>query len=101
MLLQNNNEICKNTTQKSLDNCRILHIIDPVMRKDDMKNFGMFTREGNIVVSMIVQLAIDRNLSYTNLENQLRKLSEIDFFMEATDTVVRERAFEALRVGTF
>lgn len=66
-----------------------------------MKNFGMFTPEGNIVVSMIVQLAIDRNFSYTNLENQLVKLSEIEFFEEATDTAVRERAFEALREGIF
>ena len=66
-----------------------------------MKNFGMFTPEGNIVVSMIVQLAIDRNFSYSNLEKQLMKLSDIEFFMEASDTVVRERAFEALRVGTF
>lgn len=66
-----------------------------------MKNFGMFTPEGNTVVSMIVRLAIDQNFSYTNLEKQLVKLSEIEFFEEATDTAVRERAFEALREGSF
>lgn len=66
-----------------------------------MKNFGMFTPEGNAVVSAIVQMAIDRNFSYSNLEKQLMKLSDIEFFMEASDTVVRERAFEALRKGLF
>lgn len=53
------------------------------------------------MVAAIVQLAIDRNFSYSNLENQLVKLSEIEFFEEATDTAVRERAFEALREGIF
>jgi len=64
-----------------------------------MKHYGMFTPEGDAVVGAIVQLAIDQNFSYNNLEKELIKLSKIKFFEEATDTAVREEVFAALREG--
>lgn len=61
--------------------------------------YGMFTPVGNAAVAAIVEMAIERCFSYTNLEKELIKLSKVECFEEATDTAVRERAFEALREG--
>jgi hypothetical protein len=81
-----------------LDNCPDSDRIGSVMRKIDM-HYGMFTDEGNAAVAAIVKMAIERCFSYTNLENELIKLSKIACFEEATDTAVRECAFVGLREG--
>jgi len=59
--------------------------------------FAMFTPAGNAAVAAIVEMAIERCYSYTNLEKALYKLAEIECFAEASDTAVRECAFVALR----
>ena len=61
--------------------------------------FAMFTPAGNAAVAAIVEMAIERCFSYTNLEKELIKLSKVECFEEATDTAVRECAFIALREG--
>jgi carbamoylphosphate synthase large subunit len=64
-----------------------------------MKNetYGMFTPEGNYMVSRIVDAAkklVEQDSD--QLTAELRKLGYADAFGEATDTDVREQVYDAV-----
>ena len=61
-------------------------------------DFGMFSSEGNIAVSGIVQYAKDNNLSWATVFKNLRDLARSDRtkYGEALDTAVREAVYEAI-----
>jgi hypothetical protein len=58
-----------------------------------LKDYGMFTPAGDAAVSAIVCLAIENYRGFDYVNEQLRKLAEVDLFSEATDTVVREACY--------
>ena len=60
-----------------------------------MKNFGMFTSQGNAAVESMVNIAKDFELSWPEVYAALEKLAKNPKFREATDTVVRERVYDA------
>jgi len=61
-----------------------------------MINYGMFTEEGNRVIGGIVSFAKDYNYSWKCVLDVLAKISEVEGYEEAMDTVVRESVYEAL-----
>jgi len=70
-----------------------------------MKNetYGMFTPEGNYMVSRIVDAAkklveqdSDQLTAWAFAYRELRKLGYADAFGEATDTDVREQVYDAV-----
>ena len=67
------------------------------------KDFAMFTDAGNAAVAAIVEDAADR---YTNVEDawercytELEKLENVEVFVEANDTAVREEVYVALQAA--
>ena len=60
-------------------------------------DYGMFTSEGNVAVSGIVEYAKMHNLSWKVVYQNLVDLSNFDEkYAEATDTVVREAVYDAI-----
>jgi len=60
--------------------------------------YGMFSDEGNKEVDTIVQRGLSENRSWLEVYQDLCRLADSnrDRFGEATDTVVRDYAYEAL-----
>lgn len=58
-----------------------------------IKDYGMFTEQGNAAVHGIVTAAIANNLNWAQVHKALNYLSENKLFEEAMDTVVRESVF--------
>ena len=60
--------------------------------------YGMFSDEGNEAVHQIVQRGLLENLAWLEVYQDLVRLAESDRdrFGEATDTTVRDMAYEAL-----
>ena len=63
---------------------------------DDVIDFGMFTLEGNLVISNLVDFANNNNLEWNIVRNMLDVLSKDDRFSECMDTAVREVVFESV-----
>jgi len=61
-----------------------------------MKNYGMFTDEGNRVVDGIVIAAKELGWSFGDVYRILSIISRAENLGEATDTAVREYVYEAL-----
>ena len=61
-----------------------------------MKNYGMFTDNGNRVVDGIVIFAKEYNYSWECVSDVLTAISKVEGFEEATDTAVRERVYFAM-----
>lgn len=60
-------------------------------------DYGMFTSEGNVAVSGIVEYAKMHNLSWKTVYQNLRDLADFDEkYAEAMDTVVRECVYCAI-----
>ena len=55
-----------------------------------MKDYAMFTDFGNSMVGEIVKGAKHKNLTWSEVCDMLRTISEINGCEEATDTAVRE-----------
>lgn len=60
-------------------------------------DYGMFTDFGNDAVDAIVRSARISNMSWPQVLRELSRLAEKPDFAEATDTVVRECVYDALR----
>ena len=58
-------------------------------------NYGMFTSEGNVAVSGIVEYAKMYNLPWATVYQNLVDLAKFNYekFGEATDTAVREMVY--------
>jgi hypothetical protein len=61
-------------------------------------DYGMFTSEGNVAVSGIVEYAKMHNLSWATVYQNLKDLAKFDYdkYGEATDTMVRELVYDAI-----
>lgn len=61
-------------------------------------NYGMFSSEGNVAVSGIVEYAKMHNLSWSTVYQNLVDLAKFDRkkYGEATDTAVREMVYDAI-----
>jgi hypothetical protein len=66
------------------------------------KEFGMFSKQGNIVVESLVNYARAANLTWPETYDALRKLADSDseLYGEAMDTVVRECVYSTLGFKT-
>jgi acetone carboxylase gamma subunit len=63
---------------------------------DDVIDFGMFTLEGNLVISNLVDFANNNNLEWNIVRNMLDVLSKDERFSECMDTAVREVVYESV-----
>ena len=61
-----------------------------------IKDYGMFTDAGNIMVGSIVAGAKAANLTWVQVYDMLDTISRIDAYGEATDTAVREVVYDAI-----
>lgn len=59
-------------------------------------DYGMFSPEGDAEVAKIVEVAREYSLTWPEVLFLLDRLSQLESFGEATDTVVREMVYEAL-----
>jgi hypothetical protein len=59
-------------------------------------DYGMFTGRGNLRVHQLVTKARREKRNWAWLYAELRKLSEKEAYGEATDTAVREVAYDRL-----
>lgn len=64
-----------------------------------MKDFAMFTDEGNALIKGVVLTAKASNLDWEQVVEILYDISTLDGFEEATDTAVRETVYMALKNG--
>ena len=62
----------------------------------EIKDFQMYTDEGNFVVGRLVRTALDNCLTWAEVYNQLYELSKDERYGEATDTAVREVVYWAI-----
>jgi hypothetical protein len=64
--------------------------------------FGMFTKEGNVAVGMIVEIAQKKGWDWKRTYAELCVLAHSDaqLYGEATDTAVREYVYDALKFDT-
>ena len=64
-------------------------------------NYGMFSSEGNVAVSGIVEYAIVYQLPWKVVYQNLVDLAKFDpkQYGEATDTMVRELVYDAIGAG--
>ena len=60
-----------------------------------MTDWGMYSKEGNQRVAIIVQAARELGVTWSRVEVYLKELAQAGF-AEALDTVVRERVYVAL-----
>jgi hypothetical protein len=67
-----------------------------------VKEFGMFTEQGNTGVEALVNFARTANLTWPETYDALRKLADSDYnvYGEAMDTAVRESVYSALNFDT-
>ena len=63
----------------------------------EVMDYGMFTEAGNMVVHGIVEGARLKKSTWPEVHQMLCTISEIKVYGEATDTVVREAVYDALR----
>lgn len=61
-----------------------------------MSQYGMFTEAGNTVVDGILKGARAKGLSWSDVNDMLYTVSNIQGFEEAMDTEVREAVYLAL-----
>lgn len=59
--------------------------------------YGMFTDAGNAAVHAIVKQARDSHLTWLEVYQELCRLAEVRVFAEATDTMVREMVYDAMK----
>lgn len=59
-------------------------------------NYGMFTENGNRVIDGIVIFAKEYHYSWERISEVLARISKVEGFEEASDTVVRERVYLAM-----
>ena len=59
--------------------------------------YGMFTDAGNQAVHAVVEYAQASDLTWLEVYQELCRLSEVKVFAEATDTMVREIVYDALK----
>ena len=62
-----------------------------------MTNFAMFTPEGNVAVSRLVEMAKVKGWDWPRTQSELYVLADSDaqLYGEATDTAVRECVYSA------
>ena len=63
-------------------------------------NYGMYSDIGNAIIHDFVKLANKAQLSDRAVYAMLEAISKDEMYAEAMDTVVRERVFDALTIGT-
>jgi len=59
--------------------------------------YGMFTDAGNQAVHAVVEYAQASDLTWLEVYQELCRLSEVKVFAEATDTMVREIVYDAMK----
>ena len=59
--------------------------------------YGMFTDAGNQAVHAIVEQARASNKAWLEVYQELVRLADVEVFGEATDTMVREYVYDALK----
>ena len=64
-----------------------------------MKNFAMFTDEGNALIKGVVLTSKSAGLDWDQVCDILYDIGTLDGFEEATDTAVRECVYMALQNG--
>ena len=64
-----------------------------------MKEFGMFTEQGNALIRGIVFTAKSAGLDWDQVNEILWDVSTLDGFEEASDTAVREAVYMELQNG--
>jgi len=64
------------------------------------KEFGMFTDAGEQMVSEFVAFANKWQLNDASISKILWAISENEVYAETSDTVVRERVFDSLTIGS-
>jgi hypothetical protein len=62
--------------------------------------YGMFTDAGNQAVHAIVEHARENKLAWLEVYQELCRLGEVKAFGEATDTMVREIVYDALKFNS-
>ena len=65
-----------------------------------MMDYGMFTDSGNMAVHGIVEGARLKKSTWPEVYQALVAISYVDGYGEATDTVVREAVYDALRFNS-
>ena len=60
-----------------------------------MRDFAMFTPEGNALIQGIVLTAQYKKMSWLEVYQMLVNVSQMEGFGEATDTAVREMVYDA------
>ena len=58
--------------------------------------YGMYTDAGNQAVHGVVKHALENNLAWLTVYQELCRLAEVKAFSEATDTMVREYVYSAV-----
>jgi hypothetical protein len=58
---------------------------------------GMFTDAGNAAVHAIVEYSQASSLTWLEVYQELCRLAEVKVFAEATDTMVREIVYDAMK----
>jgi hypothetical protein len=66
-----------------------------------MKDWDMFTPEGNLEVQSIVDTALEQRLTWRETYALLETLSEVEGFEEATDTAVREMVYDRIAAPNY
>jgi hypothetical protein len=61
-----------------------------------MKNYGMFSPEGNAMIKGVILTAKSAGLSWDEVLDVLEDVATLDGFEEATDTSVREMVYTEL-----
>ena len=59
--------------------------------------YGMFTDAGNAAVHAIVKRARATDMTWLEVYQELCRLAEVRVFAEATDTMVREIVYDAMK----
>jgi isocitrate lyase len=59
--------------------------------------YGMFTDAGNAAVHAIVEYAQASDLTWLEVYQELCRLADVKVFAEATDTMVREMVYDAMK----
>jgi isocitrate lyase len=59
--------------------------------------YGMFTDAGNQAVHAIVEYAQASDLTWLEVYQELCRLADVKVFAEATDTMVREMVYDAMK----
>jgi hypothetical protein len=64
---------------------------------DDVNfQFGMFTKQGNLMICNLIEFANNSGLEWDVVRNMLEVLSKDERFSECMDTAVREVVYESV-----